>query len=87
MGQRKGEIRHAGKRMVVEVVLLIPLGGHPRMAHDAAGVLRQAKPYQMGRPRALIDGQTAAAVIRDAGSVSASCLAGCCQCGNQPPLL
>ena len=87
MGQRKGDIRHAGKRMVIEVVLLIPLGGHPRMAHDATCVLRQAKPHQMGRPRALIDGQTAAAVIRDAGSVSASCLAGRGQSGEQPPLL
>lgn len=87
MRQSKGNPRRAYKRVIVAVLLLVALGSHAGMAHDAADVLWQAEAHQVGRPWAFIHSQVSVAVVSDACRVCSPCLVGGGQCGDQAALL
>jgi len=86
---RQGErdSRRAYERVIVAVLLLVTLGGHAGVAHDAASVLRQAEAHQVGGPRAFIHRQVSVTVVSDAGGIRAPCLAGGGQCRDQAAFL
>jgi len=87
MSEGKGDTRRPCKRVIVAVLLLVALGSHAGMAHDAADVLWQAEAHQVGGPRAFIHRQVSVADVSDAGGIRSPCLAGGGQCRDQAALL
>ena len=87
MCQGERDSRRAYERVIVAIFLLVALGSHAGMPHDAASVLRQAEAHQVGGPRAFIHRQVSVTVVSDAGGIRAPCLAGGGQCGDQAALL
>ena len=73
--------------MIIIVVLLIPLSGHTGVAHDTAGILRQAEAHQVCRPWPLIDCQMTGVVVGNTGGIRAPFLSSGGQCGDESFLL
>ena len=73
--------------MIIAIFLLVPLGGHAGMPHDAADILRQAEAHQVGRPRTLVYRQVSVAVVGNPSRVGAPRLAGGGQRGDKTALL
>ena len=81
------DTRRTHKWVIIAVLLLVALGSHSGMPHDAADVLRQAEAHQVGGPRTFIHRQMAITDVSDAGGVCPPCLTGGGQCGDQATLL
>ena len=81
------DTRRTHKWVIIAVLLLVALGSHSGMPHDAADVLRQAEAHQVSRPRAFIHSQVAIGVVSDTRSIRSPYLAGGGQCGDQATLL
>ena len=72
VGQGEGSIPSiSGEGMVVCIESLAALSGHARVAHDEVGVLIDLEPEQVCRQGPLVDFQTAAGVVGDAGGIGA----------------
>jgi len=74
--QREGDTRCALEGMVVVIVLLVSLGGHARMPHNADSIIGQSESHQVRGIGALVDRQVSVAVIGDAGGVRTAIFAG-----------
>ena len=57
-------------------MLLVSLGGHARMPHNAGSIIGQLEPHQVCRIEALVDGQMTVVVIGDASGIRTAIFAG-----------
>ena len=87
MRQREGDTRCALEGVIIVVALLVSLGGHARMPHNADSIIGQSESHQVRGIGALVDRQVSVAVIGNAGGVRPSVLTGNGQRGDKTLLL